>query len=457
MNQTATDSPLQFLPQAWQETPDWRYEQARAPVGNSRLVRIHTRNQQQQQRGGDEATDPEFAAAQAYFRRCRQGQRGPVRAAQLYPTIATVEAIQQNPGLNAQLRILVLGDCAPAEIAQWAGHAEPVVETWERLCFDVRKYRDSSGWLLTHVIQPELDQGRGDFVARLKSAACGGPAVAWAIVKAESRVPVTEGERAFDQQIKFNLKFQEAIEASFETERDKLHFVRFFAELNLAQQRLEFQKQKFAARCRQELQAQELAKLRLEAVAEREQQRAQERLQQRRHKQAQRDAEQWKREQQRQYQQQAARQRAVASPLAGVSWSTGDRSPLEPTVYQPEQLAPFEEAGPATVWSEPAVCSEPAAYTEPNIHPVRLDHASAAETHTDRGSDALPSGAVAAAPPPVTSKPWRKHCSKAELAACRRHSVDHTARDDRETEPGLEPGSALRRAQPQQAMVAACV
>jgi hypothetical protein len=104
-----------------------------------------------------------------YLRESRDGPDGLARAAPAYPRIAAAEALRDGPPSD-ELKILVLADGTPAEIAQRLGIEPAALAAWEALDFDVRPLRGCVGWVANYVIRAEEEQGHGHLAAQLKVA-----------------------------------------------------------------------------------------------------------------------------------------------------------------------------------------------------------------------------------------------------------------------------------------------
>jgi hypothetical protein len=161
-------------------------------------------------------------------------------------------------------KILVLGDCPESEVADLLELDQRVLTAWEALFFDVRDNRQASDQVLAQVIAPEQRGGNAHLAAMMKFAHAGGSVAARAILKAESRVKLQQGVTLFDKKILLNLKLDEAMSLSLDTERSRLFFVRHHAELLEKERRLHLQERKLELRCQEALQKEAQAEARLE-------------------------------------------------------------------------------------------------------------------------------------------------------------------------------------------------
>lgn len=300
------------------EGPAWRWKLALAAPSRSYL---RTR----------EHVDPLTRAAHAYVLLRRRDTAAAEEARRQYPEIAAAERLVEDPAQSDVLKLLTLAGCERTEIAARTALEARVVETWEQLFFDVRPMREAVGWIQTHVIRPEQDAGREAQAARLKLAWSLGPAGAQAVLDADTRFPVTAAQQHFDRSLKLHLKFQEAIALPLATPQDQMRFVKFYADLNLAERRLQLEERKLHARCIEAQRRHELAEMRREEARQRQERRAAKqaervkradrRMQQKREQALRREEEALLQQAQLGAEQRAARERAAASPLARLRWA----------------------------------------------------------------------------------------------------------------------------------------
>lgn len=235
-----------------------------------------------------------------------------LKALELYPEIAAAEALQHDPPRCEPLKIMVLAGCEPVEIADKTGLSQAVVEAWEALFFDVRPAREAIGWIMAHVVHPEERDGNTAFISKLKAAFAGGPEIARQILESETALPLAEGARLFDRQLRLELKLDQALGLPLDTSTDKLRFLQWYYRRETDRVRLELEKQKFEFRMEEVRRKQRAA----EALLER---RVQERERERQHQeQLQRDLRRTERA--------AAELRARHSPLAQLTWNSSAQS-----------------------------------------------------------------------------------------------------------------------------------
>lgn len=274
-----------------------------------------------------EACDKRVLAAHDYVRLCRSGPARQRQAEDKYPLIAHAEKLNENESLTSQLQIAVLGELDRSEIAARFGLRQEVLETWESLFFAARGERGRIGWVHTHIICPALKAGNADLAARLKLVAAGGPVATRALLDCDSRVPVDQGERLFDQRLKMQVKFHAACDMPLNSSRDRLAFIRMHTELMSREKRLQLEEKKLEQRCKEAADKYELAKLRLEAAQDRQRHRLAVRARGDEERaliaQGQKQAEELRKKQRREQwkaKKKAAIARAASSPLAALTW-----------------------------------------------------------------------------------------------------------------------------------------
>jgi len=299
--------------------PEWRWKTARAlpPRLAHRAV---------------QASEPLVRDARGYLTLVDRGPRGLNRARRLYPAIAAAVALNADATKVPALKIMTLAGCAATEIHARLEIVPDVVETWEKLFFDARDQRGAVNWLSSQVIHAERRNGNNQLAAQLTLALTGGVDAARALLDAESRVPMDEGQRLFDRQVKLSVKFEQAIAMPLASSADSLRFLKFSMQVQLQQRRLELDQQKLALRCRDALRQEEVARYRMQQAVQREARRAAERTRKcaartQRKADAHVIREYWLgiRAQQRSAARRAAEVRAANSPLAQLKWgsSTG--------------------------------------------------------------------------------------------------------------------------------------
>ncbi len=189
--------------------PGWRCDLAEAL--------IHRRLGPWQRRFGQEFIDLH------HFRSlCAHSTVGEKQALALYPAIAAAEKLNADAVMAGHLKVAVLGELDPKEVARQFDIDEAVLRAWEMMYFDARDLRLARGWIDAHVIRPELAAGRADLAARLRMVSAVGAAAARAILQADTRLPSNEGQRLFERQLKLYLKFEAAIDMTLDTDKTRL-------------------------------------------------------------------------------------------------------------------------------------------------------------------------------------------------------------------------------------------
>ena len=186
----------------------------------------------------------------AYLDLFRGGDDGPSRALKKYPEVAAAFRAWNDSATADQLRILVIANCPPEEIAARLQIDEQIIVIIEQIFFDVRWALDASDWVVCRVIIPEIRAGVFDLAAKLKLAFFGGPIMARAILDARVRLPFEESKRLFDREILLHVKMQEALEAPLE-DGERIEFLKLYLQYDINRRRLELDKKKFAHQCEQ--------------------------------------------------------------------------------------------------------------------------------------------------------------------------------------------------------------
>lgn len=281
--------------------------------------------------------DQEVLDACAYRRHMAGGPDHRPRGQELYPHIAAAEALHADEVIEAELKVLVVGDCPRPEIAARLHLDEKVVATWELLFFDVRAMRTAWDWILTKVIQPEEARGNAHLAAQFKYAT-NGPMCATAVLDAGRRVCLRQGQTLLDLKIALMLKFEQAVQLPLDSERAKMFFIKRQAELLFREKQLRLAELRLEQRSLAAVQQQERAEHRQMVAAQRRQQRAARAQQKQRDQEIRQEA---ARERQARKQstlaarlerQRAAWRRAEASSLAELRWEYSE-------AYRPEDLA----------------------------------------------------------------------------------------------------------------------
>ena len=205
---------------------------------------------------------------------CDHSPVGKKQALALYPNIAAAEAINADEAKTRLLKIAVLGEIDVPEIAQQLSLDAAVVETWEKLFFNVRGLRSAFGWIDPHVIRPELAAGRADLAARLRMVCAVGPLGAQVILRADTRLPIDESQRLFERQLKLHLKFDAAMELTLDTPKNQIFFLRRHMALMQEEKRLELAREKLEKKCVEAINRHKLSMIQAEIALERERSRA---------------------------------------------------------------------------------------------------------------------------------------------------------------------------------------
>jgi hypothetical protein len=196
-----------------------------------------------------------------------EGGAAQAEARRRYPHVAAAYRLEADEDARTTARILALGGCPSAEIAQRLARDEATIRRWEALFFDVRHGLEATGWIRWHVVAPE--ERRGDYAraARFKAAAAGGRAMARALLDLESRAPLSAGEKLFMRKLAFHLRMDEVMARPMETQQEKIFFVRWASNLQRQRARLQHEKKKLAQRCLEARRKHEAAEQRRKAKA----------------------------------------------------------------------------------------------------------------------------------------------------------------------------------------------
>jgi hypothetical protein len=247
------------------------------------------------------------------------------------PNIAAAEQLWNQPAARSRLKVLILGDCSRASIAQRFGVDVAVIAALEDLFFDVRRMRNAIDWVHCCVIQPEIQGGNFDLATKLNVAFCRGPQVAETILDDSGQVPVDGEAHVFDRQ-RIASKLQKMVDAPVNSPCESLDRVKLYLEYEYKNECLDLQRRRLQQRCEEASRRQGLAERRLEEAIERERERKFAREQRAGL------AELKRRNQQRLAEEEAVRvlaaQRAAetqadASPLAKLKWHTRTRPACE--------------------------------------------------------------------------------------------------------------------------------
>jgi hypothetical protein len=213
--------------------------------------------------------DPLTIDTARFYALCAGGADGNLRATKKYPHLAQAILLHEDATKTDVMKLLILVDAPPTTIAQRVGVEPVVVEAWERLFFDVRDLRSAVGWISGQVIEAEYQGGYAALAARMKLALTAGVEGVNAILVLDQGAPVDEAERLFQRQLKLHLKFDEAVNMPFTSERSRMGFIQVYIDLLSEERRLELAGKQLAARCAAARDRYELAKMRLKATQER--------------------------------------------------------------------------------------------------------------------------------------------------------------------------------------------
>jgi hypothetical protein len=215
---------------------------------------------------------------------------------------------------------------------------------------------DAVGWIHWKVIEPERKAGRHELAARLKFVASAGPPGARAVLDLDTRVPLDEGQRLYDRRLKLFLKAEAAVELPIDSNRERMFFLRTYADIRLRENRLRLDEQRLQRRCHAALDKQELAKIRLELAHQRAERREAARERRERERRLIREAkaelrrsEAARREAAYVAEAQAAAARATVGPLAQLRWHKGT-----PDASMPVSSLPLSPC--STITSPQACC-----------------------------------------------------------------------------------------------------
>ena len=263
--------------------------------------------------------------AAEYLRALQKDDAGQ-RLCAKFATIDAAFQLQEQEAVVEKLKILILADCAPSVIAERLRLDGNVIELWEKLFFDVRPCLGALDWISSNVIEAETLRGNRRLAARLKAAIAGGQKFAIAILDADDKIPVEEGERLFRRKLLLDLKLDEAHSFPLANGADALRIIKLSVELHHDEKRLELDTARFQYQCEEAAKAHKLAHEQLELsrrrlelrIAERDQ-----RLQRRPERRAAASAPLHNRAQELSaiaQEKRDARARAAASPLAALRW-----------------------------------------------------------------------------------------------------------------------------------------
>lgn len=260
-------------------------------------------------------------------------QDGRSKSADEYPVIATAKSFWDKPENRQQFIILTLADCPREQIAKRFNMDLNVIETVEKLFFDIRESRDATSWIHAHVILPESRSGASELATKYRAAFWGGPRVAEEILDTGRVVFVDEVQRIANEEYLLGMKALTAADMSLRNQKDALQFQKIYFDHQNKKEQLDFRKEKFRFHCEQEIRKQELAESRQRAAENREERQVQEKLRRRDiRKQQQRELERLAKlrehmqEEWRLLEQKSRIDRANRSPLTQLSWTLSQKA-----------------------------------------------------------------------------------------------------------------------------------
>jgi hypothetical protein len=202
------------------------------------------------------------------------GESGTAKAEKAFPALFAAEQLNGDPGVVATLKLMVVGGLPRDEIAQRIDTDLDVVAAWEKIHFDIREVRDATDWLASHVIAAEQRDGNEELAAKLRIAIGGGAEAARAILDLDDDLPCDQADRLFVRRLKLHIKFDQAMAIPLVDDSSKMRLVKLHADIQISLRGLELESQKLVQKCIESRNRFELAKMQVEAAAERRVQRA---------------------------------------------------------------------------------------------------------------------------------------------------------------------------------------
>ncbi|MGZ9128186.1 MAG: hypothetical protein ACXW4Z_10455, partial [Candidatus Binatia bacterium] len=190
--------------------------------------------------------------------------------ADAFPLIEATMTLQNDANKTEVIKLMILVDSPIGAIAEKVGITPEVAEIWDLLHFDVRQMQGATSWLSIHVVDGECKAGNTALAARMKLALVAGVEGVNAMLDMDAGVPIDEAHRLFQRRLNLELKLDAAANAPTHTERSRMAFIRLYADLQLAQQRLDLANKKLAARCAEARNRYDLAKIQIENLRERQ-------------------------------------------------------------------------------------------------------------------------------------------------------------------------------------------
>ena len=232
--------------------------------------RIHTATPCETRPGTPSALHDNVVLNFIKFRQLRgEAGEGIERASAAYPAIAAAERLNEDQETTARLKLMILVDMSDDEMCDRSGIDLITSRTWESLYFDVRGQRQATCWLASHVINHERNTGDPWLASKMKLAIIAGPVAVRAMLDTAEGIQLDEADRLFQRKITLSGKLDVAVEMPFDSEENRLRFVKLHLDLMFAEKRIALAERRLAQRCAEALQRHELAKMRLVRAAER--------------------------------------------------------------------------------------------------------------------------------------------------------------------------------------------
>ncbi|MEK6233310.1 MAG: hypothetical protein N2C14_01210, partial [Planctomycetales bacterium] len=187
------------------------------------------------------ADEPVRRAARL-LRRCAEGRR----KSAAWDEIESAIAVWENADFQRTFKLLALGGCPLREIADRLGLSQAIVETVQRLFFDIEPFRDSAQWIHRHVVAAEASRV---LACNYHAAFVGGAATARMLLNEEYDARLEEADRILNAESLLYAKFQEAIAFPLTNERQALAFAKLYADVNIQKAKLKLEQDKFRHRC----------------------------------------------------------------------------------------------------------------------------------------------------------------------------------------------------------------
>jgi hypothetical protein len=345
---------------AFLDGPDWRWRRAqRLARGSPALAVLLLQD-----------TDAITRDAAGYILACDKGPKEKAKAERAFPMIAAAQALWDNAATNAQLRILVMGNCTVDSIAQSCAMSAEVIGIFEHLFFAVRESREARTWIACHVTLPEILAGNYPLATRLKLAYACGPIMTEVIIDDDCRLPLEVGERLCQRERRMHLKLDQALSMPIGGPREANRFSKLCLEWDLGTQRLRLQEQKFHESCKEAERRHQAAEVRMEHQLKRDAEKQAARERQQRFK----DDEKYytekiatERRDAERAEEQVRRQRAAASPLAALRFKRSNGTVQNTNAGSPDAAVNFDltELGVLATGSHPADLTSSLSASEP--------------------------------------------------------------------------------------------